>query len=269
MSVSSSSSAGVRLGRGWVFGGPAHAARGRDGVLHDAWPTTSGVRPARRRFHHEALPEIVDQVRRGDAYLLVRERVAGPTLRRLVDVTVHQGAHLEPAWALALVTPIADLLASPERARLPARVGPDAVIVDVSGRPRFVGFEHWAPVTPLLPSLATGPDSALEDDSFALTGMLFMLVTGQSPTPEREQLGVLQTRLAVVDDPALRAALTVLCAKNLQTRADLRQTTLECLRSLEQAARLAGPVDSATLAAVVAGLFPDEVAAEQAVRDEP
>lgn len=256
--------------RQWHFGGPAHTARSRDGVLHDAWPTTSAVRPARRRLRHEALPEIVDQVRRGDAYLLVRERVAGPTLRRLVDVTVQQGARLEPAWALALLTPIADLLALPERARLPARVGPDAVIVDVDGLPRFVGFEHWAPVTPLLPSLAFGPDSAVEDDSFALTGMLFMLLTGQSPTPEREQLGVLQTRLAVVDDPALRAALMVLCAKNLQTQASLRQTTLECSRSLEQAARLAGPVvDSATLAAVVAGLFPDEVAAERARRDEP
>jgi hypothetical protein len=256
--------------RHWRIGGAAHAARGPDGVLHDAWPTTSSVGPTRRRFRHEALPAIVDQVRRGDAFLLVRERVAGPTLRRLVDVTVQQGARLEPAWALALLTPVADLLARPERIRLTARVGPDAVIVDVDGRPRFVGFEHWAPVTPLLPSLALGPDSAVEDDSFALTGMLFMLITGQSPTPEREQLGVLQTRLAVVEDPALRAALTVLCAKNLQTRASLRQTTLECSRSLEQAARLAGPVvDAGTLAAVVAGLFPDEVAAERALRDEP
>lgn len=269
MSVSSYPSAGVRLGRGWVFGGPAHAARGRDGVLHDAWPTTSGVRPARRHLHHEALPGIVDQVRRGDAYLLVRERVAGPTLRRLVDVTLQQGARIEPAWAIALLTPIADLLARPERARLGARVGPDAIIVDVSGRPRFVGFEHWAPVTPLLPSLAIGPDTDPADDSFALTGTLFMLLTGQSPTPEREHLGGLQTRLAVVDDPALRAALTVLCAKNLQTRADLRHTTLECLQSLEQARRLAGPVDARTLAAVVEGLFPDEVATEQAARDEP
>jgi hypothetical protein len=267
--MGSSSPAGVRVGRGWVFGGPAHAARGPDGILHDAWPTTSAVRPARRRLHHEALPQIVDQVRRGDAYLVVRERVAGPTLRRLVDVTVQQGARLEPAWALALLTPIADLLARPERARLPARVGPDAVIVDVDGLPRFVGFEHWAPVTPLLPSLAFGPDSAVEDDSFALTGTLFMLLTGQSPTPEREQLGVLQTRLAVVDDPTLRAALTLLCAKNLQNRAPLRQTTLECLHSLEHAARLASPVDTATLAAVVAGLFPDEVAAERTLRDEP
>ena len=156
---------GTPIGRGFVFGGPAHSARGPDGVLHDAWPHTAALSSTRRKFDHPAVPVIVDQLRRGDVWLVVRERVAGPTLRRIVDATVHQGARLEPAWALAMILPIAEVLAAAPRARLVARVGPDAVIVDLSGQSRFVGFEHWAPVTPLQPTLARTAFTVPGDDS--------------------------------------------------------------------------------------------------------
>jgi hypothetical protein len=249
-------------------GDPAHSARGPDGVLHDAWPHTARSEPARRRMHHDALPAIVDQVRRGDAWLVVRQRVAGPTVRRIIEETARQGAQLPPSWALSIVTPIAAVLADPLRARLLARVGPDAIIVDVSGHVRFVGFEHWAPVTALRPSSAWTAQPAPDEDSFAVTGTLFALLTGTSPTPEREQLAQLHGRLAHVDEPPLREVLASLCAKNLQAQPALRHTMPACLAALEHAQGLAGSASAATLAGLVAGLFPDEVARERALRDE-
>jgi len=271
--LSSSMSASARRGsvawNGWVFGGPAHSARGKDGVLHDAWPHTARIEPARRRMHHEALPVVVDQVRRGDAWLVVRERVAGPSVRRIVEETARQGAQLPPSWALAIVTPVAAVLADPLRSRLLARVGPDTIIVDVDGRVRFVGFEHWAPVTALRPSSAWTALPAPDEDSFAVVGTLFSLLTGTSPTPEREQLAQLHGRLAHVDDAALREALLSLCAKNLQAQPALRHTMPACLSALQQAQHLVPTTSAAELAGLVAGLFPDEVAREHALRDEP
>lgn len=264
---------GAVVGRGFVFGGPAHSARGPDGVLHDAWPTTARLPRARMQLTHEAVPGIVDQIPRGDAWLIVRERVAGPSLRRIVEETVRQGARLEPAWALALLLPIADLLATlhgdGRRGRLMARVGPDAVIVDVDGVPRFVGFEHWAPVLPLQPSSARTAFTVPHDDSYALTATLLTLLSTRTPTVEREELAGLADRVAHIDDAGLREGLVLLCAKNLQVQTTLRQTTSECLASLEALQRGAPPVSTATLAALVEGLFPDEVQAERRRREEP
>ena len=267
--MTSSARTGSAVWNGWVFGGPAHSARGPDGVLHDAWPHTARIEPARRRMHHDALPVVVDQVRRGDAWLVVRERVAGPTVRRIVEETARQGAQLPASWALSMVIPVAAVLADPLRVRLLARVGPDAVIVDVDGRVRFVGFEHWAPVTALRPSSAWTALPAPDEDSFAITGTLFALLTGTSPTPEREQLAQLQGRLAHVDDEPLRDALSSLCAKNLQAQPTLRHTTPACLAALQHAEGLAPPTSAAELAGLVAGLFPEEVDRERALRDEP
>jgi hypothetical protein len=254
---------------GWVFGGPAHSARGPDGVLHDAWPHTARIEPARRNMRHDALPVVVDQVRRGDAWLVVRERVAGPTVRRIVEEAARQHAQLPPSWALSIVTPVAAVLADPLRARLLARVGPDTIIVDVDGRVRFVGFEHWAPVTALRPSSAWTALPAPDEDTFAITGTLFSLLTGTSPTPEREQLSQLHGRLAHVDDEPLREVLLTLCAKNLQAQASLRHTPSACLLALQHAQQLSPPTSPIALAGLVAGLFPDEVAREFALRDEP
>lgn|GEM_PF-2338267 len=258
---------------GWTLGGPGralppHSALGPDGALHDAWPHTARIAPARCRMSHDALPAIVDQVRRGDAWLVVRERVAGPTVRRILEEMTRQHATLEPSWALALVAPIATVLADPLRARLLARVGPDAIVVDVSGRVRFVGFEHWAPVTALRPSSAWTALPAPDEDSFAVVGTLFALLTGTSPTPEREQLAQLQGRLAHVDDAPLREALLALCAKNLQSRPTLRHPMTTCAQALRQAQALADDVSPATLAGLVAGLFPDDVERERQLRDE-
>jgi hypothetical protein len=255
--------------QGWTFVGAGHTARDDDGVLHDAWPHTARIAPARRRMRHEALPAIVDQVRRGDAWLVVRERAAGPSVRRIIEEGARQGAHLPPSWALAIVVPVAAVLADPLRARLLARVGPDAVIVDVDGRVHFVGFEHWAPVTALRPSSAWTALPAPDEDSFAITGTLFSLLTGTSPTPERDQLAQLHARLGHIDDEPLREALLTLCAKNLQAQAALRHAMPACLYALQQAQRLAPPASTTDLAGLVAGLFPDEVARERALRDEP
>lgn len=264
---------GAAVGKGFIFGGPAHSARGRDGVLHDAWPTTARLPRTRLQVAHDAVPGIVDQIPRGDAWLIVRERVAGPSLRRIVEETVRQGARLEPAWALALLLPIADLLATlhsdGRRERLMARVGPDAVIIDVDGVPRFVGFEHWAPVLPLQPTSARTAFSVPHDDSYALTATLLTLLSTRTPTVQRDERAGLADRLAHIDDEGLREGLTLLCAKNLQLQAPLRQTMSGCLASLEALQRGAPPVSTATLRALVEGLFPDEVAAERRRREEP
>jgi len=248
---------GVAVGRRYVFGGGAHMAVDDDGVTYDAWPQASRVPATRKKLAHPALPAIVDQVRRGDAWLIIRARTVGLSARRLIEASVEQSARLDPSWAIAIVAPIAALLAEPARARLTARVGPDAIIIDVRGRPLFVGFEHWGPVTSLLPSTAWTSTTPVQDDSFALTATLFHLLLLQSPTPEREQLARLDTLLSVVDEPWLRDALALLFAKNLQAQPALRHTTAELAAALADLAARLPAVDAADLAQLVRGTAPE------------
>lgn len=241
---------------------PAHTARGPDGTLVDLWPQAEAVSSTRRRLIHPSLPLIHHVERRGDAVVVVRERVFGPTLHRLAK-TAHAQApgSFELGWALHVVGCMASVLALPKREQLPAVVLPETTIVDISGRVFFVGFEHWAwQMSEALP---------FADDVAHLAGLLFWLLTGQRPTPTREQLSRLELVLGPLPQGAAGAGLLALLAKNLQASRALRHSRAQFGEELRALQGLLPAVGQSDLAALVWGLFPDDCQQEQDLRDEP
>ena len=181
-------------------------------------------------LEHDKIVRIYDQGEFQGRPFLVTEYIRGRTLAQY-----YHDVHPNPAQAVALVADVAVALAHAHRLGVYHQdIKPDNILVDDAGRAKLIDFgvawfrPAWGGGTDLhgctagtlayfSPEQAAGGEITARTDLFALGGVLYFLLTGVRPYPERQahaalrRAGLCDWDRTLLSAPGIPVALRRVC----------------------------------------------------------